>query len=134
MFRVNDPERPVVSISACRTHIEPHPFHVVGEKYVTAVVHAAGATPMLIPPLGNGLDTDRVLDCVDGIVITGSRSNVEPHRYGGAAVQSVPPHDPHRDATTLPLITRAVERSVPLFAICRGIQEVNVAFGGTLHP
>lgn len=126
-------ERPVVGISACRKQLDPHPFHVVGEKYVNAVVQGARATPLLIPPLGAALHLDHILDCVDGILLTGSPSNIEPCHYGGDA-ESVPPHDPQRDATTLPLIKRAVERGVPMFAICRGCQEVNVAFGGTLRP
>ncbi len=124
--------RPVVGIPACRKFIAPHPFHAVGEKYVTAVNAAAGGLPLLIPPLGGGLDFDTALESVDGLLLTGSPSNVEPRRYGG---QHLPDtlHDPHRDATTLPLITRAVERGVPVLAICRGFQEMNVAFGGTLH-
>ena len=127
-------QRPVVGISACRKQLDPHPFHVVGEKYVTAVVEGASATPMLIPPLGTALDLNHVLDCVDGVLLTGSPSNLEPRHYGADAAAAVPPHDPQRDATTLPLIERAVERGVPMFAICRGCQEVNVAFGGSLRP
>lgn len=124
--------RPVVGIPACRKFIAPHPFHAVGEKYVTAVNAAAGGLPLLIPPLGEGLDFDTALQSVDGLLLTGSPSNVEPHRYGGRHLPDIL-HDPHRDATTLPLITRAVERGIPVLAICRGFQEMNVAFGGTLH-
>jgi putative glutamine amidotransferase len=124
--------RPVVGIPACRKYIAPHPFHAVGEKYVTAVNAAAGALPLLIPPLGGGLDFDAALRSVDGLLLTGSPSNVEPIRYGGQHLPDIL-HDPHRDATTLPLIVRAVERGIPVLAICRGFQEMNVAFGGTLH-
>lgn len=124
--------RPLIGIPACRRQIDPHPFHVAGEKYVKAVMEGAGGLPVLIPPLGEQLDLDEVLAHVDGVLLTGSPSNVEPHHYGGSSHDSVPPHDPHRDATTLPLIRAAVERDVPLFAICRGTQEMNVAFGGTL--
>ena len=124
--------RPVVGIPACRKFIAPHPFHAVGEKYVTAVNAAAGGLPLLIPPLGEGLDFDTALESVDGLLLTGSPSNVEPRRYGGQHLPDIL-HDPHRDATTLPLITRAVERGIPVLAICRGFQEMNVAFGGTLH-
>ncbi len=126
------PRRPVIGIPACRKFIPPHPFHAVGEKYVTAINVAAGGLPMLIPALGEGLDFDTVLESVDGLMLTGSPSNVEPSRYGGPHIPDVL-HDPHRDATTLPLIKRAVERGVPVLAICRGFQEMNVAFGGTLH-
>jgi putative glutamine amidotransferase len=110
-----------------------HAFHAVGEKYIRAVVEAADAIPFLIPSLGEGLDIDEVLVHVDGILFTGSPSNVEPHHYRGPASSSGTLHDPQRDATTLPLIPRAVESGVPVLGICRGFQEMNVAFGGTLH-
>ena len=76
---------------------------------------------------------DRLLDSLDGILLSGSPSNVEPHHYGGADSRPGTAHDPARDATTLPLIRHSIARGVPLFAICRGLQEVNVALGGTLH-
>ncbi|MDX1512935.1 MAG: gamma-glutamyl-gamma-aminobutyrate hydrolase family protein [Gammaproteobacteria bacterium] len=124
--------KPVVGIPACRKFIDPHPYHVVGEKYITAVSVASDALPVLIPALGGATDFDALLDGLDGLLITGSPSNVDPERYGGRKIEGIL-HDPHRDATTLPLIARAVERGVPVFAICRGCQEMNVAFGGTLH-
>ena len=74
-----------------------------------------------------------MLDQLDGLLITGSPSNLEPHHYGGPAAGAVGPSDPARDATTLPLIRQALARGVPLLAICRGLQELNVALGGTLH-
>ncbi|HIO16958.1 MAG TPA: gamma-glutamyl-gamma-aminobutyrate hydrolase family protein [Gammaproteobacteria bacterium] len=112
--------------------MDPHPFNVVGEKYIDGVVDGADAMAMMIPPLGRRLDIEELLGRVDGLLLTGSPSNIEPQHYGGN--NSVPPHDPHRDATTLKLLRRAVERAIPLLAICRGCQEVNVAYGGTLHP
>ncbi len=124
---------PLVGIPACRKFIDPHPFHAAGEKYVCAVSVAARAMPVLIPPLGRGLDVDWLLERVDGLLLTGSPSNVESHHYGGPPSPPETLHDPHRDATTLPMIRRAVQAGVPLLAICRGCQEMNVAFGGTLH-
>ena len=124
--------KPLIGVSACRKQIDPHPFNVVGEKYIDGVVDGADAMAMMIPPLGRRLDIEELLGRVDGLLLTGSPSNIEPQHYGGN--NSVPPHDPHRDATTLKLLRRAVERAIPLLAICRGCQEVNVAYGGTLHP
>jgi putative glutamine amidotransferase len=110
----------------------PHPFHCVGEKYIAAVAQAADAVPLLIPSLGEQADLDAILASVDGILLTGSPSNVEPHRYFGPPSDADTLHDPHRDATTLPLIPRVVAAGLPLLAVCRGFQELNVAYGGTL--
>lgn len=109
-----------------------HPFHAVGEKYITAVLDAAGALPLLIPAIGRELVLDDLLEDVDALLFTGSPSNVEPHHYGGDPSAAGTLHDPARDATTLPLIPRAVAAGVPVLGICRGFQEMNVAFGGTL--
>ena len=110
-----------------------HHFHMVGEKYARAVMEAAGAAPLLIPALAEELRFDELLDRLDGLLFTGSPSNVEPHRYQGPPSVPGTLHDPARDATTLPLIRKAGEAGVPVFGICRGFQEMNVAFGGTLH-
>ena len=110
-----------------------HPFHMVGEKYARAVIDAAGAAPVLIPSLAEELGFDELIERLDGLLFTGSPSNVEPHLYRGPPSAPGTLHDPARDATTLPLIRRAVQAGVPVFGICRGFQEMNVAFGGTLH-
>lgn len=125
--------QPVIGLPADRRMLGRHPFHAVGEKYIRAVVEAAGAVPLLIPSLGDVLDVDTVLERLDGIVFPGSPSNVEPHQYAGLASAPGTLHDPHRDATTLGLIPRAVAAGVPVLGICRGCQEINVAYGGTLH-
>ncbi|MGH8284849.1 MAG: gamma-glutamyl-gamma-aminobutyrate hydrolase family protein [Steroidobacteraceae bacterium] len=125
-------KRPVIALPADRRIIGLHPFHAVGEKYIRAVIDGAGAVPLLVPALGDELDLDELLEHVDGILFTGSASNVEPQRYQGAASETGTVHDPERDATTLPLIPKAVKAGVPVFGICRGFQEMNVAFGGTL--
>jgi putative glutamine amidotransferase len=126
-------KRPVIGIPADRRMIGPHPFHAVGEKYIAAIVQAADCLPMLIPVLESPLDVTEILARVDGIFFTGSPSNVEPARYAGPASAPGTLHDPHRDATTLSLIPRAVQESVPVLGVCRGFQEMNVAMGGTLH-
>jgi putative glutamine amidotransferase len=124
---------PLVGITSCLKPRDELHFHTVGDKYVDAVVVGTGAVPVLIPALGGRLDPDALLDRLDGVLVTGSPSNVDPAHYGGPAPREGNLADPARDATTLPLIRRAVARGIPLLAICRGLQEVNVAFGGTLH-
>ena len=125
--------RPAVGVSTCVKTIHDHAFHATAEKYLTAVLDGAGAQPLLIPALGEGADPGELFEHLDGILLTGGPSNVAPHHYGGAPSRPETLLDPQRDATTLPLIRAAVERAVPLFAICRGFQELNVAFGGSLH-
>lgn len=125
--------RPLVAVPACRRIIEPHPFHVAGEKYLTALLDAAGVLPLILPVIGDDSVLDAVLSRADGVFLTGSYSNVDPSHYRGDASRPGTLHDSHRDSLTLPLVVHALERGVPLFAVCRGFQEVNVAMGGSLH-
>lgn len=124
--------KPIIGIPADRRMLGVHPFHCVGEKYIEAVARAADAIPVLIPALEELIPVEEMLDRVDGLLLTGSASNVEPHRYAGPASDPDTLHDPHRDALTLPLIPLAVSSGVPVLGVCRGFQEMNVAFGGTL--
>jgi putative glutamine amidotransferase len=122
---------PVVLVSSCNHVSGGHPSHAAGRKYVDAV-RLAGALPLIAPPVP--LDQmDALLATADGVLLTGSRSNVHPSHFGEAVHDASLPLDPERDAWTLPLIRRALEIGLPLLAICRGTQEVNVALGGTLH-
>ena len=107
--------------------------HSASDKYIESVTLGAGGLPMLIPALGEMLDFDDLVERLDGVVLTGGRANVEPHHYGGPAFPEDEIIDPARDATVLPLVRKCVEAGVPVFGICRGIQEINVALGGTLH-
>ncbi len=125
--------KPVIGVPADRRVLDPHPFHMAGEKYLQALIDGAGALPMVVPVLASHLDLDEVLDRCDGVLLTGSPSNVEPHHYDGDPPREGTLHDPDRDALTLPLARRAIETGVPLFAICRGFQELNVVLGGSLH-
>lgn len=114
-----------------------HPYHRVSEKYARAVVDAMGAVPVLIPALTNAdhqldMDIDALLSHLDGVLLPGGYSNVEPHHYGEASRKGTF-HDKTRDALALALIPKAIKRGVPLLAICRGFQEMNVAYGGSLH-
>lgn len=124
---------PLVGLPSDRKQIGHHPFQAVGEKYVRAVVDGAGCLPVLIPSLSPPLDLRALLGELDGLLLTGAYSNIEPHHYGKEPSGAGDPHDPARDATTLPLVPLAIEMRVPVLAVCRGLQEVNVALGGTLH-
>ncbi len=106
---------------------------MAGEKYLNAVLSGAGGLPLIVPVLADGVDVDEILMRCDGILLTGSPSNVEPHHYEGETSRAGTLHDPERDALTLPLARRALDTGVPLLAVCRGFQELNVVLGGTLH-
>ena len=121
----------VVGVPACSKIVNGEPQHSTPTRYGNALIGAAGAIPVLLPPVGE-LMLD-VLDRLDGLLLSGSPSNVEPSRYGTDLSLTPDMHDPHRDGTTLPLTLEALRRGMPVLAICRGIQELNVALGGSLH-
>jgi putative glutamine amidotransferase len=122
---------PTVLVTSCNRQLGDHPFHIAGRKYVDGV-RLAGALPLIAPPVPPG-QIGALLDIADGVLLTGSPSNVHPSHFGEAVHDPALPLDPDRDAWTLPLIRQALARGVPLLAICRGTQEMNVALGGTLH-
>jgi putative glutamine amidotransferase len=124
--------QPLVAVSSDIRSFDAYTWHAVPQQYIEAAITGAGVLPMVLPNLGERIDFDGLLSSVDGVMITGSKTNVHPDLYGGEATEANGPYDPARDATTLPLIRKAIERGVPLLAICRGIQEMNVALGGTL--
>ena len=123
--------RPLVVIPACTKLIDGDVFDAVGRKYATAVAEVAECQPLLVP--AGMADIPTLLEVADAILLSGSPSNVAPRHYGDEAPLMEERLDPVRDALTLPLIRAAVERKKPLFAICRGFQELNVALGGSLH-
>lgn len=124
--------KPVVAIPADIREIEGNVWQATPNQYVRAAVKGAGVTVFLVPALEADNDFDGILDRVDGLLVSGSRTNVHPSLYGRQATEAEGPYDMARDATSLPLIKRALERGIPLLAICRGIQELNVVLGGTL--
>lgn len=122
-----------VGLISDRRIVDSQAAHLVLEPYVTAVRDGAGALPLLLPVLAPPLDHGDILSAVDGLVFTGSPSNIAPHFYGGVSARAPADEDPHRDGLALGLIRTAVEAGVPILAICRGTQELNVALGGTLY-
>jgi putative glutamine amidotransferase len=125
--------RPIVVIPACTKLIEGDVFDAVGRKYSTAIAEVAECQPLLVA-VGAGLtDIGSILEIADAILLSGSRSNVAPEYYGEETPIMPDRLDPLRDALTLPLIRAAVDGKTPLFAICRGFQELNVALGGSLY-
>lgn len=126
-------KKPIVLLPADVKQIGGQPFHAVGQKYILAVAQAADALPLLIPATSEHLDLDVLLASADGILFTGSPANVHPSHFGQDVYNPELPLDTARDALTLKLIRAAIEASVPVLAICRGFQELNVAYGGSLH-
>ena len=125
--------KPLVGLTTDRKLIGPHPFLAAGEKYIRALVDAAGTMPVLLPSMLPPLDPDAALEPLDGLLMTGAPSNIEPHHYGNEPSYEGNLHDPARDANTLALVNAAIAMKLPVLAVCRGLQEVNVALGGTLH-
>ena len=128
-----DDSLPLVGIPACLVNDEGRKIHRVGDKYIHAIYDVSECAAVLVPAMGGRHDFRTLIDRLDGILLTGGASNVEPEHYDGVPSRRGTLHDASRDNTTLPLIRQAVAASVPVFAVCRGIQELNVALGGTLH-
>ena len=134
--------KPIIGIPVDVKTIDNASYHVVGEKYINAIAHATGYFPVLLPAMGEGSDMQSakhlfcvadIADIVDGIFLPGSYSNIHPQRYGKPNEIPVLPNDAQRDEFTLELIGICVDNQVPLLAACRGFQEINVAFGGSIH-
>lgn len=127
------PRAPLVGLPADSKLIGHHRYQAVGEKYVRGIIDGVGAIPLLIPTMSPTLPPRQLLEQLDGLFLTGSYSNIEPHHYSSEPSYEGNLHDPGRDATTLSLVPLAIEMRVPILAVCRGMQEVNVALGGSLH-
>src|SRR5229473_3523663 len=127
--------RPVVGVIGTAYRIEDRfATQLVGERNLRAVADAAGALPMMFAGSPDITEIGALLETVDGVLLTGGRANVHPSRFG---IEPHPKHEPYdlrRDALALSLVEVCVRRGVPLLGICRGFQEMNVAFGGSLHP
>lgn len=124
--------KPLVAIASDSVDRYGHAAHALLHGYVDAVSRVAEALPLALPAAPDAIDFDSLVASVDGVVLTGSPSNIAPQRYGSSATPDAATLDPARDATVLPLVRRLVEAGVPVLGICRGFQEMNVAWGGTL--
>lgn len=127
--------KPVVGVIG-NAHVvnDRHNVQLVGQRNLRAIAEVAGALPLMFAGTPDITDIEALLEAVDGILLTGARANVHPTHFG---VEPDPRHEPYdhdRDAMALGLIRACVDRGIPLFGICRGFQEMNVAFGGSLHP
>jgi len=133
MNRRESVSAPLVGLTTDTFMKDGHVTHGVGDKYVRAVATAAQAVPVMLPSLGPLMRLPELLQRLDGLVLTGSPSNVHPSLYGVTPTKAHEPYDESRDATSLDLAIMAIDMGVPLLAICRGLQELNVALGGTLQ-
>ena len=127
--------KPVVGVIG-NAHVvnERHNVQLVGQRNLRAIAEVAGALPLMFAGTPDITDVDALLEAVDGILLTGARANVHPTHFGVEPDPRHEPYDHERDAMALGLIRACVDRGIPLFGICRGFQEMNVAFGGSLHP
>jgi len=127
--------KPVVGVIGNSSIInDRHNVQVVGQRNMRAVAEVAGALPLMFASTPDITDIEALLGAVDGILLTGARANVHPTCFGVEPDPRHEPYDQERDAMALGLIEACIVRGVPLFGICRGLQEMNVAFGGSLHP
>lgn len=126
--------QPIIGVPADVKQMEGRPFHAVGDKYVRALALACKVNPFMLPAFGALYDLPALVGQLDGLLLTGSLSNVHPEHYGEGHAEVYEPYDRERDDTTLPLIHETLAQGVPMLAICRGMQELNVALGGSLHP
>jgi putative glutamine amidotransferase len=122
----------LVAVPADIRTIGNHRWHCAPESYLKAIARVAGAIPVVIPAMAGEIDVASILDRVDGVLITGSVTNVHPERYGQKPSPAYEPYDTDRDAMTEAMMKAAIDAGMPLLAICRGLQELNVAMGGSL--
>ena len=135
-------DHPIVGIPSDVKIVGLNPYHCVGEKYINAVAHGADCCPFILPAYGPGVDLsehdieavfEQFFHHMHGLFLAGSPSNIEPHHYSDEESLTPEFHDPQRDYLTLRLIRECVKRKLPVLAVCRGVQELNVALGGSLY-
>lgn len=126
--------KPIIAVVSDTKVDGVHLYHRVGNKYIQALLDLTDALPLMLPSMEDPMDVNAILGTVDGILFTGAYANIQREIYGLNAAPKSEIQDFLRDKNTLPLLRAAVKAGVPIFGICRGFQEMNVAFGGTLHP
>lgn len=124
--------QPIVAIVADTAEFDGYDWHCAKNQYLAAAFEVAGVLPLIVPAFGDRIDFGALLDRVDGVILSGAKTNVHPENYGVMPETKYEPYDQQRDATSLPLIRAAIEKGIPFFAICRGVQEMNVALGGSI--
>ncbi|MET3710845.1 putative glutamine amidotransferase [Sphingomonas trueperi] len=124
-------QRPVIGVLCCN-EVADRPIQAVASRFIEPLSRISGATVLLVPALVEVADVAALTGRLDGLLLTGSRSDVEPHHYGGHATPESHA-DPQRDRVALALTERMIESGRPVFGICRGLQEINVLFGGSLR-
>lgn len=126
--------KPVVGV-VCETRRQGlHLYHQTGDKYLQALIRSAACVPLLIPALSAQAQANDFLCTFDGILLTGGYSNIARHHYGEPPAPEDEHEDNARDQLSFDLIPQVLSLGMPLFGICRGFQELNVALGGSLHP
>jgi putative glutamine amidotransferase len=124
--------QPLIAVISDVREFDNYTWHCAPQTYLEAAISIAGVTPIIVPAFAERIDIEAILNCVDGVMATGSKTNVHPALYEIAPSKAHEPYDQDRDATSLPFMRRSVEKGIPLLAICRGFQEMNVAFGGSI--
>ncbi|MCP3734130.1 gamma-glutamyl-gamma-aminobutyrate hydrolase family protein [Sphingomonas sp. RP10(2022)] len=131
--RTDPARRPVIGVLCCN-EVADRPVQVVASRFVAPLTRLAGATVLLVPAMPDTADVATLAQILDGLLLTGSRSHVAPWRYGGPPLPTGQVVDEPRDEVALALAGRMIAAGKPVFGICRGLQEINVLFGGTLAP
>lgn len=125
--------KPLVGVVSDVQIIGPHMFHTSGDKYLRALSQAADVIPVVIPCLQDDQDIKQWTERLDGVFLTGAYSMVDPSHYGEDKIDKAYDYDPHRDALSFQLICSIIEADLPLLAVCRGLQDINVTMGGSLY-
>ncbi len=127
--------RPIIGVTGSHLLAEgTYPVQAAGMRNLEAVAEVSDCLPVIVPGMPEASEIAELLELCDGFLLTGGRANVHPSHYGHEETAKHGLFDPGRDGVVLPLITAALGAGRPVFGVCRGIQEMNVAMGGTLHP